>query len=286
MSRLDEIFAHKRAEVAARASVRARWKRCATRRPRRRTALDFVAALRAAADRPALIAEVKPASPSRGELAGRTADSFDPVALAPGLRGERSGGDQRAHRRSVLRRLRWTTCGRSRAALPGRPAAAQRLRLRPVPGLRGAGGRRRRGPADRRLPGRCPSCWRPARAGRGAGHGGAGRGAQPRRARHGAGRRRAPWSGSTTATCTISPSAWRRRLALRRRVPARACCLVAESGIHTADDVARWRRPRASTPSWSARRWSLRADVGRAACVNCRAQPSAGDPRTRAGSEA
>ena len=69
MNRLSEIFAHKRLEVAARESalpldeVRAAAESAAP-------ALDFVAALRGAR-RPALIAEVKAASPARGALARR-----------------------------------------------------------------------------------------------------------------------------------------------------------------------------------------------------------------------
>lgn len=77
MSILDEIFAHKREEVAARkqvtplANLRAEAERAAP-------PLDFVAALRDGGPRPALIAEVKRASPSRGVLAPH----FDPVRLA------------------------------------------------------------------------------------------------------------------------------------------------------------------------------------------------------------
>ncbi len=76
MSRLNEIFETKRAEVAAAcaalplAELAARAQ--ATPAPR-----DFVAALRAAA-RPGLIAEVKHASPSRGVLVAE----FDPLRLA------------------------------------------------------------------------------------------------------------------------------------------------------------------------------------------------------------
>lgn len=79
-SRLSEIFEHKRAEVAASkarltfAAVRA----AADAAP---PPLDFSAAL-AGARRPALIAEVKAASPSRGQLAGRNGRPFDPVGLA------------------------------------------------------------------------------------------------------------------------------------------------------------------------------------------------------------
>lgn len=77
MSKLDAIFAHKRLEVAA----------CRAQRPLAQVIaeaeatappLDFIAALRRAAARPALIAEVKQASPSRGLLLA----DFDPTRLA------------------------------------------------------------------------------------------------------------------------------------------------------------------------------------------------------------
>ncbi|MCZ7545290.1 MAG: indole-3-glycerol phosphate synthase TrpC [Anaerolineae bacterium] len=77
MSILDEIFAHKRAEVARQkqarplVEVRAAAEQAAP-------PLDFVAALQNGHARPALIAEVKRASPSRGLLAR----DFDPVRLA------------------------------------------------------------------------------------------------------------------------------------------------------------------------------------------------------------
>ncbi len=77
MSILDEIFAHKREEVArlkqTRPLVEVRAE--AERAP---PPLDFIAALRDGASRPTLIAEVKRASPSRGLLAR----DFDPVRLA------------------------------------------------------------------------------------------------------------------------------------------------------------------------------------------------------------
>jgi indole-3-glycerol phosphate synthase len=80
MNRLSEIFEHKRLEVAARKSELSLEElqiMVAATAP----ALEFVAALRSA-PRPALIAEVKAASPSRGALATRGGRAFDPVALA------------------------------------------------------------------------------------------------------------------------------------------------------------------------------------------------------------
>jgi indole-3-glycerol phosphate synthase len=77
MSILDEIFAYKRSELAQRqslqplASVQAAARQAAP-------ALDFLAALRQSSSRPALIAEVKQASPSRGVLTA----NFDPLRLA------------------------------------------------------------------------------------------------------------------------------------------------------------------------------------------------------------
>jgi indole-3-glycerol phosphate synthase/phosphoribosylanthranilate isomerase len=77
MTILDEIFAHKRTELAERkqarplAGIQAEAKHAAPPR-------DFVAALKGDRSRPALIAEVKRASPSRGLLA----PDFDPLHLA------------------------------------------------------------------------------------------------------------------------------------------------------------------------------------------------------------
>lgn len=80
MSRLNEIFEHKRREVSESMAKRplAAAIEAAQQMP---PARDFSAALRAA-KRPALIAEVKAASPSRGQLAGRDGQGFDPVTLA------------------------------------------------------------------------------------------------------------------------------------------------------------------------------------------------------------
>lgn len=74
---LTEIFAHKRDEIAARKAAMplVELERLAgAQRPPH----NFVAALRAAPSRPALIAEIKRASPSRGPLA----PDIDPPALA------------------------------------------------------------------------------------------------------------------------------------------------------------------------------------------------------------
>ncbi len=80
MNVLDEIFVHKREEVAAAKTLRPlrelRQAAEAASRP-----LDFIAALRRLRQprqRPALIAEIKRASPSRGEIKA----GLDPLALA------------------------------------------------------------------------------------------------------------------------------------------------------------------------------------------------------------
>ncbi len=77
MSILDEIFAHKRTEVATRQQVvpLAEMQRLAEEAA---PPQDFIAALRQSPTQPALIAEAKKASPSKGLLA----PDFDPLKLA------------------------------------------------------------------------------------------------------------------------------------------------------------------------------------------------------------
>ena len=77
MNILDEIFAHKREEVDALRRHRP-LADLITEAGAAPPALDFAAALRSASQRPALIAEVKCASPSKGLLA----KDFDPLRLA------------------------------------------------------------------------------------------------------------------------------------------------------------------------------------------------------------
>lgn len=116
MNILDEIFAHKREEVAARKRdfpleiLRQQAEAAAP-------ALDFAAALRAKnqGDHPALIAEVKHASPSRGLLI----HDFDPLRLA------KCYAENGAAAISVLTDERYfqgcLDFLRQIAALPGRP---------------------------------------------------------------------------------------------------------------------------------------------------------------------
>ena len=77
MSKLDEIFTHKRTEIASQKAALplAEMTALAAAAPPPR---DFSAALRQARHRPALIAEIKRGSPSRGLLVA----DFDPLRLA------------------------------------------------------------------------------------------------------------------------------------------------------------------------------------------------------------
>ena len=77
MSLLEEIMAHKRQEVAE-SKANLPFGEVRRRADERPAAVDFVEALRTASSNPALIAEVKRASPSRGVLRA----DLDPVRLA------------------------------------------------------------------------------------------------------------------------------------------------------------------------------------------------------------
>ena len=77
MTILDEIFAHKRQEVA-RSQLEKPLASLQEQVEQLTAGLDFVAALQSASHQPALIAEVKRASPSRGLLL----PDFDPLTLA------------------------------------------------------------------------------------------------------------------------------------------------------------------------------------------------------------
>jgi indole-3-glycerol phosphate synthase len=77
MSVLDNILAYKRDEVAARKHTRP-WGQIEDEAFSQPPPRDFAGALRARTDRPALIAEIKKASPSKGLIRA----DFDPPALA------------------------------------------------------------------------------------------------------------------------------------------------------------------------------------------------------------
>lgn len=84
MSVLEHILAYKRGDVQAR-KLRRPWGQIEDEAFSQPPARDFLGALRRTADRPALIAEIKKASPSKGLIR----KDFDPAALA---RGYEQGG--------------------------------------------------------------------------------------------------------------------------------------------------------------------------------------------------
>jgi indole-3-glycerol phosphate synthase len=114
MSKLDEIFAHKRTEIATQKAALslAEMTALAAAAPSPR---DFIAALRQARPCPALIAEIKRGSPSRGLLVA----DFDPLRLAAiyaengaaaisVLTDERFFGGSLDHLRAVAEQMRAT----------------------------------------------------------------------------------------------------------------------------------------------------------------------------------
>ena len=106
-------------------------------------------------DRVNIIAECKRRSPSRGVLRA----DYDPVAIARSLRSRRRGGDFGADRADLLRRRARASERGARGG--GHAAAAEGLHRLRVSAARGAGGRRRCGPADRRgadARGACSGC--------------------------------------------------------------------------------------------------------------------------------
>ena len=140
---LDEIVASKRQEVAAarrRLPLEELEAQAATAPPVR----DFRAALEGPGPIQ-LIAEVKKASPSAKVIRA----DFDPVAIAD-LPGARRRLPQHTDRRAVLPGP--PVVSGANPGLGRDPALTQGLLDRRIPGGRGAIGRRRRDPPDRRDP--------------------------------------------------------------------------------------------------------------------------------------
>ena len=144
MGVLDEIVAHKRAEVAALKRRRGRWRRWRRRAAGLAPARDFEAALRPAdRARVRLIAEVKRASPSQGLFRA----DLDPIAQAATYAAAGAAAvsvltDAQYFHGSLDDLVQVRACG------PG-AGAPQGVHRRRVPALGGPRGGRRRGAADR-----------------------------------------------------------------------------------------------------------------------------------------
>ena len=148
-------FAAKREEVEAeRAAVR-RSRRCARPRGSAPAPRDFVAALRAR--RPAIIAEIKRASPSKGDIL----PGLDPAAVAREYARCGRGGDLGADRRHFKGSLEDLRAVRAAVDLP---LLRKDFIFDPLSALRGARGRRRLYPADRGDAARRPICARCTRS--------------------------------------------------------------------------------------------------------------------------
>ena len=236
MSKLDEIFAHKRTEIASQKAALplAEMTALAAAAPPPR---DFIAALRQARPRPALIAEIKRGSPSRGLLVA----DFDPLRLAAiytdngaaaisVLTDERFFGGSLDHLRAVA-------AGASARQAQGLPLLRKDFICDPyqVYQARAAG-------ADAIL--LIVASLPPTAARRAAGagprprHGRAGGDARRGRAWRSRWRPGARLIGINNRNLHDFTVSLETTLRLGRRVPAKVC-LVAESGIFTAEDVAR-----------------------------------------------
>jgi hypothetical protein len=177
---LDKIIAVKRQEIAEaiRKKPLALMREDAESRVLTR---DFMGALRAkiAAGQPAVIAEVKKASPSKGVLRA----DFIPADIAQSY--AEGDGTLSAACLSVLTDKQFFQGSidylKQARASCDLPVLRKDFMVDPLPGLRGTRDGRRLHPADRGLPGRCAD--EVARgAGHVAGHGGAGRSARRGRA--------------------------------------------------------------------------------------------------------